>query len=736
MLFVTICLATDVVLAEASIGEVQVGFKQHYKVGRWTPISVSLNESLPAGSEVVVETPDAAGNPTTTILSGDGTSEWVGEFFPGRLETTIRVHIRTAAREVVESKVLRSAAARTGEQLPEALPLTAWLVLTLGEPGGFDARISESTGEDDEANATRRRDVRVVHLEGGSEFSETARGLDSVDAIVLAGQYDMPEDRSESVRTWVQNGGHLVIAAGSQVPDYVKSRIAGWVGDAIPVDAAARRVTELTGLENYAGFGKRIATGRRTMAADLSVGVGRSVVSDRNGPLLVQTVYGFGRITFLGLDLDKLPLSEWDSLPRLCSRLLFGQSRGTKNQQAVERRLSQSGVSDIATQVVRSHEDFTTEGAGGISAIRRPSSLSVMAMILLYLMIIGPLDYLLVHRLLKRPRLTWITFPLLVAVGTIFAVTYANAANGSRRQLNQFEMVDVDLSQDGLVRGHAMYSLYSPVARRYAVTPSPKAESKTLLAPIVRWDAVPENVFGGMYRSGGIGLSAAPYEFSPECRSIENLPVARWSTQRMASDWLAETAYECDIRLTSSSAGFLDGTFSHDFPFTISDWILAWQTRVYRPREKDEPTSADSIAPGQVWTPNNPNITSRDLQSFLTGIRSVRTDRGGRVEVEQTDYDRNSTDATYIARILTLHELTGGTSYTGLENAALRRLDLTDIVRLNRAVLFGRIDQPVSHLTVDEEVTEPTRYSGFVRLVLPVKVEKREVLRELPTPSN
>ena len=59
------------------------------------------------------------------------------------------------------------------------------------------------------------------------------------------------------------------------------------------------------------------------------------------------------------------------------------------------------------------------------------------------------------------------------------------------------------------------------------------------------------------------------------------------------------------------------------------------------------------------------------------------------------------------------------TQYTGLRNDLFRSFDLSELVP-QYAVLFGCIDQPTASLRLNGESIEPGRYSGFVRLVLPV----------------
>ncbi len=61
-------------------------------------------------------------------------------------------------------------------------------------------------------------------------------------------------------------------------------------------------------------------------------------------------------------------------------------------------------MSDLGTQLQAVYDAISPE--------TRWSSWQIMSMMALYVLIIGPLDYVVVVLLLKRAHLTWITFPL------------------------------------------------------------------------------------------------------------------------------------------------------------------------------------------------------------------------------------------------------------------------------------------------------------------------------------
>jgi hypothetical protein len=93
-----------------------------------------------------------------------------------------------------------------------------------------------------------------------------------------------------------------------------------------------------------------------------------------------------------------------------------------------------------------------------------------------------------------------------------------------------------------------------------------------------------------------------------------------------------------------------------------------------------------------------------------------------RQDVEsRAEYDPFSDDPDRLARMITFHDAAGGSGYTALRNDPLARWDLSRLLELNRAVLFGRIDLPAVIYRVDGQEISPRQRTTFVRIVLPVE---------------
>jgi hypothetical protein len=566
-----------------------------------------------------------------------------------------------------------------------------------------------------------------------SQLPEQASGLAAMDSLVIAGDYQLSEMQVQAISEWVRFGGHLLMSVGSDVDSYRSSPLGKQLQQWIPIEEGTSRLAELPGFSSFTNSSSiSIPTGKPVPAARIGQTPGKTLISGLDGPLVEQRMVGFGRLTFIGVDITNGPMVKWDGLPVLVNRLVFDEKRTRDTEEAIQSdAIGHNGITDFATQLHASTTNFPT--------VKRPSSWVAMSFILLYLFAIGPVDYFLVHRVLKRPRLTWITFPLMVIAGCAFGIWMAGASNGTDIKLTQTSVVDIDASVTNAYRLRSWSSVYSPEARRAELTAVPSAElieglggTAPKAAPLL-WTGVAENVFGGMLRSGGASLGTVSYDVKNNL--VQGLPIPVWSTGNLQIDWRGETKMDSanseplvEARLTTTSAGKLRGSVKHNLPFPIKNWIVAHGLLAYYPRDTTE--QDPEIPPGKAWSPQDPRFRSRDLESYLTGVRIVHVERkmgegGDDTKQSKQEYDALELDAEYCLRILSLHEAAGGTRYTGLTNNLLQDMDFSRAIDLNTAVLFGEIDVPVGTLSLDGTKLTPTRSRTFVRIMLPVERSER-----------
>lgn len=266
---------------------------------------------------------------------------------------------------------------------------------------------------------------------------------------------------------------------------------------------------------------------------------GRSVVA-------AQAPLGLGRITVVGFDLDVLPFSglRQDTRQKLWDWLVreAGSEKSAYTSPADRERTNYSSgmspvdVEDGALAALRRHVD-EFEGVPVISFGW------VALFILLYTILIGPVEYLFLKKVVGRLELTWITFPVIVLSVSAAAYFTAYYIKGKDLRINKVDVVDIDLGTNR-VYGRTWFTVFSPRVDSYTVGIEPKApwaaEPKygTPVPPsVVDW-------VGGIRTSiGGVGGRQYRYQLDDTgtgASGLVSVPIQVWSTKTFTANWSGE----------------------------------------------------------------------------------------------------------------------------------------------------------------------------------------------------
>src|SRR5215212_6870386 len=144
--------------------------------------------------------------------------------------------------------------------------------------------------------------------------------LQTVDALVIrqASSDRLAPDQRAALRTWIEQGGQLIIAGG---PGWRRS-IEG-LDDLLPVEGLwTRQVKHLHALDRYAGVGPKESDVLVTLGSPIE---GARVLLAQEGiPLLVERWLGLGRVTFIGPDPGLEPFTSWPGAESVWQRVLLG----------------------------------------------------------------------------------------------------------------------------------------------------------------------------------------------------------------------------------------------------------------------------------------------------------------------------------------------------------------------------------------------------------------------------
>ena len=695
--------------------DVQVGFEGAFKAGVWSPIRFRITGPSGAKLRAVVGTADPDGQLCRLPL-GDPVSpgeEVSGLFCSWRLQASLLLELYDG-----ETSVARHAVKVDGQQQVRCLKQSDQIWALDGDQTVFLSAAQRW-------NAAGSSNLVTVSLDSIVD-APSAESLESVDGIVLNAGTDLSPEFTEVLRQFVQRGGRLVIAIGDGAEALKASSLAKWL-PILPLGQS--NVRYLSGINEMVPGSATLRFLGTLPAGELDRKQGTAIASGLEFPLVQRAVHGIGTVTLVAVRLDQSPFTSWDetSSSELAARLaeLEAPWSGNQDQNNSGEGLNPTGVSDLQTQLVHAADHFEN--------VNRPSHQSVLLWLALFVVIIGPLDFLLVHFAWKRPEWTWGTALLAIAIASGWAISHARKANDVSLAARNIELIDLDVDT-GLAQGRSVISFYSPetARREIAFETGPLVQSLIQEPPPLfrgEWATRPEDGFRGMYNRGGFDLAKPAGKMTQDRTGLTEVPTLIWSSVSVEADWsaTADPGKLATVNLTDNGTSRLAGTFTSQLPCELEDWFLAYGDFMYYPDSTPQ-GEVEPISPGQEWSIGR--LNAKLLRSRLIGLTSassidVETNRSSTI-LERASHDPLSRDAESICRTISFHDAMGGTEYTGLSNHILGAADLSELIRHRRAVLFGRAGLSATSLLVDGKQPAEGDSQTFVRIILPVQVEVAE----------
>lgn len=737
-------------------GEIQIGFDDQYHLGRWVPIDLELQGGL-RNVQGTISLRAVDGDSFPTLQAG----ERAFALAAGEVKT-VRVYAMlgsveqgfTATFEYTspELSLSRSASITTNvyddrNPLPGPMSPGQPLTLVYGQSFGLsNAAIGETwdgvyygpanvvtspngseveTNEDETPTAAAPPKWRsgqeplVVDNLKASQLPERWYGYDAVNTLVLnarnAADFDALSDaQREAILDWVARGGHVLISGGAGEPQLLAPQ--SFLGQLIP-----GRFRQPHNLIEGRGFEEFIpGEGQLPVSRDepLTVAVledvqGEIIAQAGSIPLVIRGSYGLGRVTYTAVDLRDPLLSRWNDYPVFLRRLVDWQEVDT-NQQEGSYQYGYWAISDTTSDLMQALERFD-----GIRVV--PFSL-VALLIGVYIILIGPVDYLLVHRILKRPALTWITFPMFVALVSVGCYYMAAYLKGDTVRLNEASLVDVNLTT-GQVRGTSWLNLYAPATQSFYLEAQPSnvlpiqppADGGVQLA----WLGTPEmEGLGGMGGSGALISFGRAYTMGPESAEMAPVPLQIASTKTFISRWTSELSVPSDEVLgvdleTAPRRGGLDllkARLTNRLDVPLTECMLLWNRNLY---------PVGNLNPDDSVEVDLRSDRQMNLFDGLVGEMSTDSETG-QASIALQNFRVGSGDAGLVLRLMSFFRAADGHNRTPLSNNYQEFVDLSGVLAAGHAVLVGRVEASGTQLTNSDNTLKPKlNETTYIRFVLP-----------------
>ncbi len=720
------------------IAGIHLGFLDHYKLGCWTPVAVDLVGGPSAFRGVLrLVAPDGDGVPTqfteaaVSLAAGESKTFRLYAKF-GRPQAPIRISLTP-----VDSRAPLTEREFAGDEIPAAMSSAQTLTLELGSP--LDLGSAIQFGPDGEPQG-----AVVAFIGDPAMLPDRWQGYCGVDLIVMTTATRKIYDRVspaqlDSMYRWLELGGRAILSVGREAPQTIA------LGKPLARFAPGKFVSVLSldrfgALENLSGAAVPLdpATGgpRRTIpAAQLEDVQGRveAFEGSRSSelPLVVRRPVGFGQLTFIAIDLDEPPVSQWPARNELIGALAGHGPRAIATAPAADPRSAglRLGFDDMIGQLRSSLDQFP-----GVRLI--PFSI-VIGLAAAYILLLFPLDYWLSRKRLRSnavssfpspdsrpptsPAWPWLRFSLIAIVFGAAACAIGWSWTSSDMIVNRVEVVDVD-RESGLVRGQSWFSIYSPVTKDYLLelTPNGAAVAERSAAHVetgtieLSWLGLPGNGLGAMKNTPAEAFPfTEPYSMSLMGGSLGPTPIAARSSRCFSSFWTRNGEQLIDADLHEADRQLIGAVRMSDTSsgrsLELTDCVLFYDHWAYKLGR----LSVDKVA--KLDDPQT-------IDTLLTQRHMV----GDKVQAAM--YDPAGLDRRRILEIMLSYKAAGGRGYTSLWNRAAADLDLSDhFSRLGRAVLIG-VGPPASSLSIDGQPAsnfDAAEALTFYRFVLPVTSSDR-----------
>jgi hypothetical protein len=291
----------------------------------------------------------------------------------------------------------------------------------------------------------------VAHLDLGT-LPPDPLGWDGLDVLVLTDvdTTALSSEQRQALETWVAHGGHLVVGGGAGA-----ARTVAGVADLLPVYVlpgvvgGTRAVEDLGALGEW--WGAPVTPGSYAVAeAVLRDGEALIRQEDERGDLilLARRTTGAGKVDFLAFDAGLSPFARWDDNGRLWEFIV--EMGGA----TVPRITLRNGTS-------------AREAANAVPGLEPPSMFQILAFMLAYTLLIGPVNYL-VLRKLDRRELAWLTVPALIVGFTACAYVTGFQVRGGTPIVHQLAAVYVPPGAS-VGRASEVVGIFSPRRTTYDV---------------------------------------------------------------------------------------------------------------------------------------------------------------------------------------------------------------------------------------------------------------------------
>lgn len=246
---------------------------------------------------------------------------------------------------------------------------------------------------------------------------ERVEALSAIDRLVWqdVDASDLSLAQLGALRGWIAGGGRLVIVGGTGGPGLLSA----FPDELLPFRPSATVDVPASALGTLLGELPSTATDLTALGGPAGAGRTLAAVGDR--VVAAELTFGNGSVTILGFD----PTTPWIA--------------DSKADAAIWRRVLPAR-SGSAVFTSGADDSQLVNAVSSLSAAALPPIGGLFALLVAYIVLIGPVNYLVLRRLGRR-ELAWLTMPALIGVFAVAAYVFGASLRGTDILVNEVALV-------------------------------------------------------------------------------------------------------------------------------------------------------------------------------------------------------------------------------------------------------------------------------------------------------
>ncbi len=478
-----------------------------YRIGSWLPIHTTVqNSGTDTSVAVRVQVPNGATFATTLDLpSGAHKSVTTHVFIP--------TFVRNLTVNVVNSGDApgnaRHAVLAQENLTLDPQPTHKLILATIAGDGMHTLQIPHTLTSD--------TPITTIPLTL-QNLPEQVTGFSTFDTLVLndVPTLELTDAQRRALTDWVLQGGHLLLAGGAGAPRTLEG---------LPAALRPLQVQETQPVQLGGGLGE-IPVARGTPMEGMPPPYQRSsTLLPQAGPqpggasappLLLEQMVGNGRVTFCAVALNDPVLLAWSEQERFWSDLLRQPQMQNPFLGSPDMPIETFTEGNFAASLTR------------LPSLELPSLVTLGILLLLYILLVGPLAYLVLRRLDKQ-ALGWVIVPLITLIFAIIAYGLSYTQRGGDILLNQIALIEPLNGEHA--RARSFVGVFSPEERNYTIetTLTPPGTTTPLLRPVsLQGPWANQTNLGGTFWQQPAAAQASAH--------ATNISIPRWSMRGIMSD--------------------------------------------------------------------------------------------------------------------------------------------------------------------------------------------------------